>query len=334
MNFKIARRLQLAIVILFFCSGFAGLNSCRLVKTNKSLKLAHSLDVTHPVHKGLEFMAKRVNEISDGKLKVEIYPNSQLGTERQVVELLQVGSIDMTKVSAAVMEGFSPVFKVLGLPYVFRDIDHAHKVYDGEIGQEILLKGEKVWLRGICYYDAGARSFYSKEKPILTPDDLKGLKIRVMSSNTAVNMIKAFGGSPTPISWGELYTALQGGVVDAAENNPPSFNISHHYEICKYYSLDEHTYIPDVLLINTRTWGKLSEIEKEWLQTAVDESVLYQRKLWKESEEESFRIVKNAGVEIFYPDKSLFSEKVKDMYENYRDDKEVFEFIERIKNVK
>jgi len=319
-------------VFLFLCSAF--FNSCRERDKIKTIRLAHGLDVTHPVHKAMEFMSKRVDEISESKLNVKIYPNQQLGTERQCVELLQVGSIDMTKVSAAVLEGFLPVFKVLGLPYIFRDIDHAHKVYDGEIGQEILMKGEKAWLRGVCFYDAGARSFYSKDKPILTPDDLNGLKIRVMSSNTAVNMIKALGGSPTPISWGELYTALQGGVVDAAENNPPSFNISHHYEICKYYSLDEHTYIPDVLLISTRTWGKLNYEEKEWLQTAVNESVLFQREIWKESEKESFEIVQNAGVEIFYPDKTLFSEKVKPMYDNYRNDKEVYELITRIQSVK
>ncbi|MFC2132802.1 TRAP transporter substrate-binding protein [Bacteroidota bacterium] len=322
------------IVILILCSGLAGFNSCNRGKKNHNIKLAHGLDVTHPVHKAMVFMARRVDELSEGKLEVQIYPNQQLGTERQCVELLQVGSIDMTKVSAAVMEGFSPVFKVLSLPYIFRDLDHAHKIYDGEIGKEILLKSEKAWLRGLCFYDAGARSFYSKEKPILTPDDLNGLKIRVMSSNTAVNMIKALGGSPTPISWGELYTALQGGVVDAAENNPPSFNISHHYEICKYYSLDEHTYIPDVLLISTRVWRKLNAEEKDWLQTAVNESVLYQRKIWKESEKEAFEIFKESGVEIFYPDKKLFSEKVKPMYDNYKNDKEVFEFITRIREVK
>ena len=123
-------------------------------------------------------------------------------------------------------------------------------------------------------------------------------------------------------------------MVDAAENNPPSFNISHHYEICKYYSLDEHTYIPDVLLISTRAWDKLDQKEKVWLQKAIDESVLYQRVIWEESENESFEIVKKAGVEIFYPDKSLFSEKVKPMYENYKDDKEVYDFINRIRNVK
>lgn len=322
------------LIFLFLILVSVVLNSCREDEKNKIIKLAHGLDVTHPVHKAMEFMAQRVEKISEGKLMVQIYPNQQLGTERQCVELLQVGSIDMTKVSAAVMEGFSPVFKVLSLPYIFRDINHAHKVYDGEIGRELLLKGEEAWLRGVCFYDAGARSFYSKDKPILTPDDLKGLKIRVMSSNTAVNMIKALGGSPTPISWGELYTALQGGVVDAAENNPPSFNISHHYEICKYYSLDEHTYIPDVLLISTRTWAKLSKEEKEWLQIAVDESVLFQREIWEESEKESLEIVKNAGVEIFYPDKTLFSEKVKPMYENYKDDQEVYELIKRIQSTK
>ena len=147
-------------------------------------------------------------------------------------------------------------------------------------------------------------------KPIEKPEDLVGEKIRVMESATAVNMVKALGGSPTPISWGELYTSLQQGVVDGAENNPPSFYLSRHYEVCKYYSLDEHTVLPDVLLIGTYVWNKLNEQEQKWLSASVKESVKYQRVLWAEAEEEALREVQKAGVEIIRPDKSLFSERI------------------------
>lgn len=310
------------------------LSSCKQSDKNRVLKLAHGLDINHPVHKGMVYMAEKVKEKSGGAMEIQIYPSGQLGPERTCVELLQIGSLDITKVSAAVMEGFAPNYRVLGLPYIFRNKEHAHKVLDGEIGKDLLLEGEKFWLRGLCFYDAGSRSFYTKEKPIQTPDDLKGLKIRVMKSNTAVNMIKSFGGSPTPISWGELYTALQGGVVDGAENNPPSFYLSHHYEVCKFYSLNEHTSVPDVLLISTHTWRKLNDQEKKWLQEATDESIIEQRKFWEESVKEALEEVQKAGVKILHPDKKPFVEKVQAMYDEYVSEKELYAYIKRIQAVK
>jgi tripartite ATP-independent transporter DctP family solute receptor len=279
------------------------------------------------------YMADRCNEISEGELRIDIYPSGQLGSEQQCVELLQIGSLAITKVSAAVMESFTEEFKVLGLPYVFRSKEHSFKVLDGEIGDELLMSTEPFWIRGLCFYDAGSRSFYTIDTPVNHPDDLKGLKIRVMKSITAMEMVKAQGGSPTPISWGELYTALQSGVVDGAENNPPSFYTSHHYEVCKYYSLNEHTMVPDVLIISQKVWLKLSEEEKQWLQQAADDSVPVQRRLWAESEKESLEIVKEAGVNIIYPDKEPFSEKVSVLLESYRENEKLYGLITRIREV-
>ena len=167
---------------------------------------------------------------------------------------------------------------------MFRDKAHTFSVFDSEIGENLLLKGDKFRLRGLTFYDAGSRSFYMKENPIKSPSDLKGKKIRVQKSNMAVAMVNDLGGSPTPISWGELYTALQQGVVDGAENNPPSFFTSKHYEVCKYYSLDEHTAVTDVLLIGIDTWDLLNKEERAWLKDAVAESTVVQRKLWAASE--------------------------------------------------
>ncbi len=307
---------------------------CNIQDNTKVLKLAHGLDVSHSVHKGMVYMSKRLKEKSDGKLQIQIYPSEQLGSERECLEMLQIGSLAMTKVSAAVMEGFAPKYKVLGLPYIFRNKEHAFDVLDSDIGKEILLSSEEFWLRGLTFYDAGSRSFYTIDKPVEKPEDIKGLKIRVMSSITAVNMIKAFGGSPTPISWGELYTALQNGVVEGAENNPPSFYLSHHYEVCKYYSLDEHTTIPDVLMISTHIYNQLSEEEKKWLNEAAYESAIKQRKLWEISEKESLDAVKEAGVKVLHPDKEPFRKKVEDIYENYKDDPEVYSLIKRIRSFK
>lgn len=239
----------------------------------------------------------------------------------------------MTKSSAAVMEGFAPNFKVLSLPYIFKGKEHQFEVLDGDIGKELMLEGEKYWLRGLTFYDAGSRSFYTKDAPVETPADLEGKKIRVMPSNTAINMVQELGGSPTPISYGELYTALQQGVVDAAENNPPSFFFSRHYEVCKFYSINEHTSIPDILLISTIVWNSLSEQEQQWLQEAAEESAEYQRELWAKSEQESLEAVEAAGVTITYPDKSKFAEQVEPMYESYKNEPEVYDLIQRIQAV-
>lgn len=323
---RISTFVILALVLILFIS-------CETLNQPKTIKLAHGLDTSHPVHKAMVFMGQELQKNSEGVLKLEIYPNQQLGSERQCLELLQIGSLDMTKVSAAVMENFSPNMKVLGLPFLFKNKTHTFRVLDGEVGKSLLNGGKKYWLKGLGYYDAGSRSFYTKEAPVEKPENLEGLKIRVMESVTAMNMVSSLGGSPTPISYGELYTALQQGVVDGAENNPPSFFLSRHYEVCKFYSLDEHTTIPDVLIMSTHLWNKLSPKEQVWVQKAADASVKYQRKLWAKAETEALEAVQKAGVTVVKPDKSLFQDKVSMMYEDYKDNKEIYKLIQKIKAV-
>mgnify|MGYP001462932802 CR=1 FL=1 len=320
---------RLVLIWLFFSNVL--LNSCGKVDT-RIIKLAHGLDINHSVHKAMVKMSEDLVEISGGKMKIEIYPSQQLGTERECIELLQIGSLDMTKVSVGVMENFAPKMKVFGLPFLFRDRAHSFQVLDGPIGKKLLDEGTKYRIKGLGYYDAGSRSFYTKDKPINSPIDLKGLKIRVMESVTAMNMINSLGGSATPISWGELYTSLQQGVVDGAENNPPSFYLSRHYEVCKYYSLDEHTVLPDILIMGTHLWDRLLFHEKKWMEQAVDSSIVYQRKLWIEAEKEALDEVKKAGVKIIYPNKKLFSDEVKDVYSALENDKEISQIIKEIQN--
>ncbi|WP_299062841.1 TRAP transporter substrate-binding protein [uncultured Polaribacter sp.] len=305
---------------------------CKSEKSSKTLRLGHTLDVQHPVHKAMIIFGKELDKLSNGKIKVNIYPSGQLGGERECLELLQIGSLDITKVSAAVLENFIPEYKVFSIPYMFRDKAHTFSVFDSEIGENLLLKGERFRLRGLTFYDAGSRSFYMKEAPVKMPKDLNGKKIRVQKSNMAVAMINDLGGSPTPISWGELYTALQQGVVDGAENNPPSFYTSKHYEVCKFYSLDEHTSVPDVLLIGTDTWKRLSNQEKEWVSKAIKVSTIAQRKLWAASEKESLAAVKAAGVQIFYPEKKPFEEQTKGILSLFDENKEMKTLISSIKN--
>ena len=308
------------------------LMSCDQLKSSKVIRLGHGLSTGHSVHQGMVYFGEQLEKISEGKFKVQIYPSQQLGTERQCLELLQIGSLDMTKVSAGVLENFSPSIKVFGIPYMFKDKEHTFRVLDGPIGEELLAGTEKYWLKGLGYYDSGSRSFYTIDRPVEQPNDLEGLKIRVMESQTAIDMVKSFGGSPTPISWGELYTALQQGVVDGAENNPPSFYLSRHYEVCKYYIIDEHTVLPDVVLMSTHLWNTLNDQEQRWIQEAMDLSVKEQRRLWSVSEQESLEAVKAAGVQVSYPDKIPFAEMSKSVADQYAKDPLIKSFIDKIKN--
>lgn len=310
----------------------AFLISCSSTTETKTIRLAHGLNTKHPVHLGILRMAELVEENSNGQLKIKVFPNQQLGTEREALELLQIGSIGMTKVSAAAIENFVPELRVYSLPYLFRDDSHVHAVLNGEVGRELLLAGEEYWLRGLTYYDAGKRSFYTKDKPIITPDDLQGLKIRVMESQMSMSMVRSLNGSPTPISFGELYTALQQGVVDGAENNPPSFHSSRHYEVAKYYSLDEHLMIPDLLIISTLQWNNLTPQEQEWIQEAADSSSTYQFQVWAESEKDALAEVEASGVEIFYPDKEPFMEMTSSVYEEFKEaDPDFYQLIQKIR---
>jgi tripartite ATP-independent transporter DctP family solute receptor len=228
------------------------------------------------------------------------------------------------------MENFAPSYQVLNLPYLFRDEGHRFRVLEGEVGERLLRDGESKRLLGLAFYDAGSRSFYTTKRPVNTPSDLVGLKIRVQESPTSMFMVRSLGGSPTPIAFGELYTALQQGVVDGAENNPPSFYTSRHYEVAKYYSLDEHTSVPDVLVISTVVWETIPQQERQWLREAAAESAERQKELWREATREALAAVEAAGVTIIRPDKQLFVKQVDAMIASYRDNPVVYPLVQQI----
>jgi tripartite ATP-independent transporter DctP family solute receptor len=291
-------------------------------EVSRRLKVAHALPASHPVHAGMEYMGKRLEEISGGELSLVIFPSGQLGSETQTIEQLQSGTLDIAKSSAAPIGNFLSLFKVFSLPYLFRDEAHYWKVLDGEIGQGMLEdmsvndSGQSSGMRGLTYYDSGSRNFYGKE-PVLSPDDLKGVKVRVMNDPVAMDMVSALGGAPTPVSWGELYTALQQGVVDGAENNPPSFVTSRHFEVCKDFSFDHHSRVPDILLISLRTWEDLSGQEREWLLQAARESSVFQREAWAAAVEESLDLMRSEGVEIREVDILPFIEATQSVRDKY-----------------
>lgn len=306
------------------------LSACSNFQDRKVLYLAHSLPTSHPVHLGILDMQKFLNEKSGGKLQIKVFPDGQLGSEREVLELLQIGSIAITKVSASALSNFAPEYQVMVVPYLFRDDEHLWKNLEGEVGKQLLESGSEYLLRGLCFYDAGARSFYTKSKAINSPDDLDGMKIRVQNDQMSVSMANTLGASATPMAFSELYTALQQNVVDGAENNIPSFVSSNHFEVCKYYTFDEHTMIPDVVIIGTKFWDALSDQEKEWLEAAAAESVVKQKEYWKQTIIDNMEMLKKNGVQFFYPEKEAFVEKSKPMMQRMMQDPKMKAIIDKI----
>lgn len=318
----------IAIALLFAFS------ACRGDDDTTILKLGHGLDTTHPVHLAMSYMAEKTAEYSEGSMRIDVYPSQQLGTERELLELLQIGSVDITKVSSSVIEGFDPIYKVFSVPFLFADEAHRYRVWDGEVGRSLLDKGERIRLVGLTYYDAGTRSFYTKDRPVHHPRDLEGLKIRVQESPASIRMVNLLGGSATPISWGEIYTSLQQGIVDGAENNPPSLHLSRHYEVVNYYTLNEHTAVPDILYASLSTWNRLTSEQQAILRRAAEESALYQRRLWQEATERALLEVSEAGVEIIIPDKVPFIERLAPLYQEYKSESdELAWYIERIQDL-
>lgn len=279
------------------------------------LKLGHALPPTHNVHVAMEFMAKRLAEISAGTVEMQVFPGGQLGSEPETIEQAQRGALAMVKTSAAALESFVPEMAVFGMPYLFRDAEHYWKVLLGPVGEEILAASAPHGVHGLCYYDSGSRSFYTVGKPILRPEDVREMKLRVLPSKTARDMITLLGGGPTPIPYGELYTALQQGMIDGAENNPPSYYTSRHYEVARHYSLDEHTRVPDVVIFSRKIWDELSPQVRAWIEQAANESVTLQRKLWDEQTAESLAEVEKAGVTVHRPDKAPFERAMAPMYD-------------------
>ncbi|MFV0490329.1 MAG: TRAP transporter substrate-binding protein [Pseudorhodobacter sp.] len=251
-----------------------------------------------PTIEAVKYMGKLLEERTEGRLCIEVFHSAQLGEEKDTIEQTQFGVIDMLRTSIGPFNNIIEETKVVSLPYIFRSIEHMHKVTDGPIGQEILDAFSNHDLVGLAYYDSGARSFYNSQKPITSMADLEGMKIRVIQSDIFVDMMTALGANATPMPYGEVYSAIQTGVIDGAENNYPSFESSGHYEVAKYYTLDQHLIVPEVLAMSKTSFEKLSPEDQEAVRQAAKDSVPYMRDLWVKREKESEDKVRAAGVEI------------------------------------
>ncbi|MEN6567120.1 MAG: TRAP transporter substrate-binding protein [Veillonellales bacterium] len=331
------RRLKwwsLAILVLFAASALlAGCGSSTSAPSAKKEIILKAADVQpedYPTTMGLKYMAKLLDERSQGRIKMQVYAGAQLGGEKESIEMTQMGTIAINRVNSAPLVGFAPQMGVFSMPFLFRDADHLWKVLDGQIGKDMLKELEKSNLVGLGYYDSGARSFYTKSKLLNTPADGKGLKLRVQQSKIFVDMVNALGGSATPMGYGEVYSGLQTGIIDGAENNPPSLYSSKHYEVCKYYALDEHAMVPEVLMMSKKVWDSLSPEDQKLVAQCAAESVAYQKKLWADYTEKSLKELEAKGVTISKPDKVPFQQAVASMYEKYPEYKEVISQIKAV----
>jgi len=289
----------------------------------------------YPTTLAVQYMGKLLAERSGGKLGVHVYPAGVLGTEKDTVEQLRIGGLDMMRINAAALNSVVPETIVTVMPFLFRSTEHLHHVLDGPIGDEILAAMASQGIVGLAFYDSGARSFYTSKKPIRSLADMKGLKIRVQQSDLFVGLIEALHANPTPMPYGEVYTALKTDIVDGAENNWPSYESSRHFESAKFYTLTEHSMAPEVLAFSKIVWDKLSKDEQGMIRKAAKDSVPYMRKLWEEREVKSRKTVEAAGVQVItLPDKQEFVDAMKPVYARFADTPKLKDLVKRAQETK
>jgi tripartite ATP-independent transporter DctP family solute receptor len=288
----------------------------------------------YPTTKAVEYMGQLLKERSGGKLAVKVFPNGALGQERDTIEQLKIGGLDMMRINVAPLNNIVPETIVPALPFIFRSEEHMHTVLDGPIGDEILAAMESQGMIGLAFYDSGARSMYAT-KPIKTLADIQHSKVRVQQSDLFVAMIEALGANPTPMPYGEVYTALKTGIIDAAENNYPSYESSRHFEAAPFYSLTEHSMAPEVLVFSKPIWDRLKPEDQAMIRQVAKDSVPEMRKLWDEREAKSRQTVEAGGAKIGQiEDKQAWTDAMKPVYDKFASTPELQSLVQRIQSDK
>lgn len=289
----------------------------------------------YPTVVAVKHIGKQLADQTQGRLGVRVYPAGSLGTEKDNIEQLKIGALDMMRINVGALNSVVPETIPTVLPFVFRSTGHMRTVLDGPIGDEILASMDSQGLIGLAFYDSGSRSFYTAKKPIKSLADMKGLKIRVQQSDLFVSMIEALGANPTPMPYGEVYTALKTGIVDAAENNWPSYESSRHFEAAKYYNLSEHSLAPEVLVFSKKIWGTLSKEDQALIRKAAKDSVPYMRNLWDEREVRSRKFVEAAGAQtVTITDRREFIDAMKPVYAKFANTPKLKDLVKRIQDTK
>jgi tripartite ATP-independent transporter DctP family solute receptor len=294
------------------------------------LKATDNQPEDYPTSKGLQYMAKLLEERSNGHIKMTVYSGAILGDGKDILDATQAGTLDIGRISVSSLVGYSPELNVFMTPFLFRDADHEWKVLDGPVGKKLLQGLEKSGFVGLGYYDAGARSFYAKT-PVNSPQDLVNKKVRVLDVKIQKEMIATMGGIPLTTPFLEVYPGFQTGALDAAENSPPSFYSTKHYELAKYFMLTEHVVVPETILISKKTWDSLSMEDQEMIRQATKDSTVYQKQLWSDFTQQSMEKLKAQGVSIITPNKELFRQVLAPLYANYPEYKELIKEIQDIK---
>src|SRR6266852_2598524 len=275
----------------------------------------------YPTVVAIQNFGKKLSDATNGRLSVQMFAAMQLGGEKEAIEQAQVGAIQIARVSVGALGPVVDDLNVFNLPFLFRDTAHMQKVIDGPIGQELLDKvsnNPNTRLIGLAWMDAGARSLYDTKKPIKSIADLKGLKVRVMGNPMFVDMMNALGGNGVAMGYDQVFSALQTGVVDGAENNPPSFYFDNHYQVAKYYALTEHLIVPEILVFSRKTWDTLSAEDRELLKKFGREAQAEERVLWNQYEKQALEKAKAAGIQIIeIADKKPFQDAVKPVWDKY-----------------
>lgn len=288
----------------------------------------------YPTVEAVKFMGQLISERTNGRIKVQVMPSAVLGSEKDTIEQTRFGVIDLNRVNAAPFNNLVKETVVFGMPFLFRSTDHMHKTVDGPIGDEVLAAFQPHGMIGLTYYDSGARSFYTTKKPIEKLADLKGMKIRVQQSDLWISMMQAFGANPTPMPMGEVYSSLETGVVDGAENNWPSYESARHFEVAKNYTLTEHSLNPEILVMSKISWDKLKPEDQKIIKQAAKESTVKMRELWAAREKTSEQKVRAAGVNVIKVDKAEFSAAMKPVYDKFVTDPKLKDLLERVQAVK
>jgi tripartite ATP-independent transporter DctP family solute receptor len=275
----------------------------------------------YPTVEAVENLGKKLEAATNGRLSVQMYASMQLGGEKEAIEQAQLGAIQFARVSVGTLGPVIDEVNVFNLPFLFRDIAHMNKVVDGDIGQELLDKvtsNPTANLIGLCWMDAGARSFYDTKHPIKSIDDLKGLKIRVIGNPIFVDMANALGANGVAMGYDQVFSALQTGVIDGAENNPPSYVFDNHYQAAKFYSLSQHLIVPEMLVYSKRGWDQLSTADRDLIKKFSRETQADARVLWNKKEADAFDRMKAAGIEVDpIADKKPFRDAVKPVWDKY-----------------
>ena len=275
----------------------------------------------YPTVAATENLGKKLSAATEGRLSVQMYPSMQLGGEKETIEQTQIGAIQLLRVSAGTMGPIVDDINVVNMPFLFKNIAHSEKMMDGPIGQELLDKitaSPTANLVGLCWMNSGARNLYNSKHPIKSIEDVKGLKFRVIGNPIFIEMMNALGGNGVAMGYDQVFSALQTGVIDGAENNPPSYVFSNHYTAAKYYSLTEHLVIPEVLVFSKRAWSGLSADDQNLIKKFAREAQFEERELWKKYEEQAMEKAKAAGCQIVeIADKSPFQSAVKPVWDKY-----------------